>query len=147
MAGQSQQRVSERQSTEHRNFACESITKFRCVNQSGWRDRAKCLVTASRDRRGQFAGSFFLIYENPLQACNTRKSITCFVVSDVASVRSGLSREQMTAHLCMSTSETFTKILPSCLPLIGLRLKMLPVVLYGCETWSLTLREEYTQAV
>jgi hypothetical protein len=36
-------------------------------------------------------------------------------------------------------------ILPSCLPKI-LKIKIyktLPVVLYGCETWSLTLREEY----
>jgi len=31
----------------------------------------------------------------------------------------------------------------SYLPLTGLRREILPVVLYGCETWSLTLREEY----
>jgi len=122
MAGQSEQRVSGRQNTQHRNFVCvcvclcESITKFRCVNQSGWRDGAKCLVTANRDRCGQLAGSFSLIYENPLQVCNARNSTTCFVVSDVANVRSGLSQEQMTAHLCMSISEIFTKFFPSFLP-------------------------------
>jgi hypothetical protein len=84
MAGQSEQRVSGRQNIEHRNSVCESITKFRRVNQSGWRDAAKCLVTADGDRRAQLAGSFSLIYENPLQVCNARSSITCFVVSDVA---------------------------------------------------------------
>jgi len=30
----------------------------------------------------------------------------------------------------------------SCLELVGFRTTILPVVLHGCETWSLTLREE-----
>jgi len=113
MAGQSEQPVSGRQNTEHRNFVSESITKFRCVNQSGWREGAKCLVTVNGERRGQLAGSFSLIYENPLQVCKARNSIACFVVSDVASLRSVLSHEQLTAHFCISISETFSELLLS----------------------------------
>jgi hypothetical protein len=32
-------------------------------------------------------------------------------------------------------------------PQVYLRIIILPVVLYGCETWSLTLREEHRQRV
>jgi hypothetical protein len=151
MAGQSEQRVSGRHNTEHRKCLCESVTKFRCVNRSGWRDRAKCLVTANRDRqtdrRGQLASTLPLIYEHPLRVCTSFASLQTSQLHNLfgyvrsCKFRIKPSHEQMTTHLCVSISETFTNFF---FRLIRLRLQMLPVVLYGCETWSIKLREKHT---
>jgi hypothetical protein len=53
----------------------------------------------------------------------------------------------MTRHACYKLLIILVALLSSCLLPRKLKIKIyrtiiLPVVLYGCETWSLTLREE-----
>jgi len=88
------------------------------------------------DRRGQLAGSSSLIYEITCKPANLATPLPV-LLCPIRSVARTNDCPLVYVYIQIAYKT------PSFLPLIGLRLEILPVVLYGCETWSVTLREDY----
>jgi hypothetical protein len=66
-------------------------------------------------------------------------------VTDRNLIQKEIKRRLNSGNACYHSVQN---ILYSCLPSESVKIRIyntisLPVVLYGCETWSLTLREEY----
>jgi hypothetical protein len=64
-------------------------------------------------------------------------------------IQEGINRRLNSGNVCNHSVQNLlsSRLLSKSVKIIMNKTIILPVVLYGCETWSLTLREEYTLRV